>query len=153
VLGRIYLPIGFRVCRTTLAARGPARRQRQPRDRWPDVATVRRLARHGSTFRRHRRSLDSGRPSASIQRLGLGPGSRPRIASRDQRHAARADSSRVPLHVQRHQPLAHLRGGLLPLGATRGGPHPTHALIGMSGKDRAPRSCGDVDVELRRLTS
>ena len=26
-------------------------------------------------------------------------------------------------------------------------------LIGMSGKDRAPRSCGDVDVELRRLTS
>ena len=25
--------------------------------------------------------------------------------------------------------------------------------IGMSGKDRAPRSCGDVDVELRRLTS
>jgi len=27
------------------------------------------------------------------------------------------------------------------------------ALIGMSGKDRAPRSCGDVDVELRRLTS
>ena len=23
----------------------------------------------------------------------------------------------------------------------------------MSGKDRAPRSCGDVDVELRRLTS
>ncbi len=28
-----------------------------------------------------------------------------------------------------------------------------HPTIGMSGKDRAPRSCGDVDVELRRLTS